>query len=472
VKPKLLASLSIVLFVVLDVTLAVAQPVLERVVGLDPSEQPVTITRIDGQTIGTLARASGVPMGFEGLQPSNMLMAVVATKRSLRDVLDEMVAADRRYEWREDDGVIVVRPVEAWNDQSSSFNRPIDGITLQNVTATDLFPVLTRIVGVRVVPTTGLADTKRMSLQIANDSTLLSALNAMVRAHGILSWSVEPSRSGDRAFPTTLSLFVGSAGLGFGVSASARMQWAGVACCAADSVSAPTQPHARAAAGVPNRAVATGPGTGTGIGTDESSRFERIVGSRPNGLPIVARGVADVLREVAASVHVIVGFEALGVTEEQVPNRPGFDGVKLTGMTLQEALTVLVTLDPRYQWYDVDGVIVFRPVTAWLDPASPLVRAVDGIQMEDATMAKVIGEAMLRLGEPDHRRNTFPDSRTFSLNLPRGSVLEMLNGIVRAHGEVSWEWHENQPEDRKLFGGRRFSVHFSLRGSGQGFAIP
>ena len=86
-------------------------------------------------------------------------------------------------------------------------------------------------------------------------------------------------------------------------------------------------------------------------------------------------------------------------------------------------------------------------------------------------MARAIGAAMSLLGAPESR-NSFPDSRTFSLNLPRGTVLEMLNGIARAHGEVSWEWQENTPEDREFFGGRRFSLLFSLRRVGHGFAIP
>ena len=86
-----------------------------------------------------------------------------------------MVAADRRYEWREDDGVIVVRPVDAWNDQRS-LNAPVDGAaTLEDVTATNLLAVLSRMVGVRTVPDMGLGDTTRFSLEIPKGTTLLSA---------------------------------------------------------------------------------------------------------------------------------------------------------------------------------------------------------------------------------------------------------------------------------------------------------
>ncbi len=463
--PRLLVSLSIVLLALLDVSSAVAQPVLDRIVGLAVSEHPVIITSVDGQAIGTLARAAGVPMGFEGLLTAKKRFSILATKRTLRDVLDAMVAADRRYEWREDDGVIVVRPVDAWNDQRSSLNAPVDGVTLEDVTATDLFAVLARMVGVKTVPDGVLGDTKRFSLQIPNGSTLLAALNAMGRAHGILSWAVQPSRTGDGAFPTSLSLFVGSTGLGFGVPASTNIRWS-VTCCSGESLIPAALPSTGAAGA--NPAVVTGLSTATG----DRSRFERIVGSHGNGMPIVAYGVGDGVKALAGALQLPMGLEQPPVVERQVPQRPGFDGVTLTGMTLQDALTTLVALDPRYEWHDLDGVIVFRPVTAWLDPSSPLNQSVGSIQSDDATMAKAIDAALSMLGVPDYGGSSFPDSRTFSLNLPRGSVLDMLNGIARAHGEVSWEWQENTPEDKELFGGRRFSLLFSLRGSGHGFAIP
>ena len=93
VAPRHLVPLSIVLFVLLDVSSAVAQPVLDRIVGPAVPEHPVIITSVDGQAIGQLARAAGVPMGFEGLLATKKRFSIQATKRSLRDVLDAMVAA-------------------------------------------------------------------------------------------------------------------------------------------------------------------------------------------------------------------------------------------------------------------------------------------------------------------------------------------------------------------------------------------
>ena len=64
--PRLLVSLSIVLLALLDVSSAVAQPVLDRIVGLAVSEHPVIITRVDGQAIKTTARGGRGADGFEG----------------------------------------------------------------------------------------------------------------------------------------------------------------------------------------------------------------------------------------------------------------------------------------------------------------------------------------------------------------------------------------------------------------------
>jgi hypothetical protein len=80
---------------------------------------------------------------------------------------------------------------------------------------------------------------------------------------------------------------------------------------------------------------------------------------------------------------------------------------------------------------------------------------------------------MARLGDDDHVQNYFPDTRRISLDLPQGSVLDGLNHLVRAHGELCWEWQQNSAEERRFYSGRRFMLTFSLfTGGGHGFAIP
>jgi hypothetical protein len=454
-------AVSIALVILLSVSPAPAQPALDRVVGRSEFGDSVIIRKVDGQTFGILARAAGVPMGFEGLPPRTKQLSIRATRRTLRDVLNAVVAADARYEWREDDGVIVMRPVDAWNDPASLLNTPVDAVSLHDMAATEIFGVLSRMVGGSGPPGQGLGDTERFSVEIPANSTLLHALNAIVRAHGTLTWAMTPSMTRDASFPTTLSVLIGSTGVGFGIRASAIARSPHMNCCGRITATQDTNEMS------PSPAVVTGSLPATG-----EARFDRIVGPRPDGQPLVAHGVGSV-RELAAAARTPMGLEMLPPSEQQKLRRPGFDGVTLTGMTLQNALATLIRLDPRYEWRDLDGVIVFRPVQAWLDASHPLFRLVTPVRLDDVTVSKAIGVVASALGAPEHARNSFPDSRTFSIDLPQGSILDLLNGIARSHGQLYWGWEVHTAEDRKLFSGRRFTVHFSvLGGGGHGFAVP
>ncbi len=444
---------------------ALAQPALDRVLGLTDYQQPLVIRKLDSHAIGSLAQTAGVPIGFEGLVPLDRPLSIRATTRKLRDVLDAVIAADPRYEWREDDGVIVVRPVEAWNDQASALNNGVEGVKLEDVVASDLFPVLARLLG---VPTTHLAlgDTRRFSVETPGNSTLLHTLNAMVRAHGSLSWAFLPSSTSNTDFPTAVTLLVGGTGAGVGIPASAMTRE--MTCCSGLSGS-PLTATAPAASESPLGPAVTGR---RAIG-GERSRLDRIVGTRPDGRPLVVHAIGVSVNELAAAVHLPMGLERLPPSERQGFPRPGFDGATLTGMTLQAALDMLVAIDPRYEWRDLDGVIVFRPVQAWREPLSPLYRTVREMRLEDTTMAKVLGAFTSRVGAPEHTLNSFPDTRTFTVDAPQGSVLDLLNGIARSHGELCWGWETLAAPDVKFFGGRRHMVHFGiLGGGGLGMAIP
>ena len=80
---------------------------------------------------------------------------------ALRQALDAVVAADRRYEWRDVAGVVVVRPRAAWHDPEHPLRRRV----------TD----------------TELRDT---GLSMEFDGTLFDLLNTLVRAEGRRQWSL------------------------------------------------------------------------------------------------------------------------------------------------------------------------------------------------------------------------------------------------------------------------------------------
>jgi hypothetical protein len=170
-----------------------SQSVLDRVVG-PFREQPLTLTvHPFGSFIPQLAEAAGVPMGFEMApieRDAGPPPRIPATGKRLRDVLDAIVSADPRYEWREDAGVIVVRPVIAWTSTAGTLDIPVGPVTLEQATRDDALHVLAQIFGA-VSGEPPLRNIRRFSLDVPAETPLLQFLNAVVRAHGNLCWTVD-----------------------------------------------------------------------------------------------------------------------------------------------------------------------------------------------------------------------------------------------------------------------------------------
>ena len=141
---------------------------------------------------------------------------------------------------------------------------------------------------------------------------------------------------------------------------------------------------------------------------------------------------------IAARLGIPFGFEEAGALSERVSmpfrtagpggSRPGkIVSVRPTpldvrGVTLRQALDAVVAKDRRYSWGEVDGVVVVRPVAAWRDPAHPLHRRVPaaGVQQDAGD-----DQLLAALRHP-------------SLDFGGGTVFELLNAAVRAHGHMQW----------------------------------
>ena len=421
---------------------ASAQTALDRVVGLQEFGAPVVISSVEGQQLAILAKAAGVSMGFEGTLPVRRGLSILATKRRLREVLDAISKADPRYEWREDDNVIVIRPVEAWSDLTSALHANLRGMSLDSATAGDALDVLARMVGVEP-PSIGF-DSRRFSMQARDGATWLEVLNAIVRAHGALTWIIEPSNPYRADSPIRIVLNVGAGGAGIGVPAGAVLS--------------------PAFAGYRSEPAVHG---------SEATILERIVGGDRRGAPIRVDTVnGQVAVNLANAAGVPVGFESLPAVE---PVRWLSEGVVLSRQTLRQALDVLVALDPRYEWRDMDGMIAIRPAEAWLSSDNPLFRLVRNLHLHDVPASTVIaafGVAVTGASLP----NTLPDSRTFSVDVAQGTVFELLNAISRSHGEISWIWEEIPGDEKRLSdSGLTHRVTFWLRqgvGAGVGLAVP
>jgi hypothetical protein len=169
-----------------------------------------------------------------------------------------------------------------------------------------------------------------------------------------------------------------------------------------------------------------------------------------------------------------MGIQRLPAAEPRMIVTPDFTGVTLTGLTLRSALDALVAVDPRYEWREMSGVIVFRPATAWVDSADPLNRLFGSMRHDNVPVATPIGEILAMLGAPEYARNNFSDSRRISVDLPAGSALDHLNGLIRSHGEMCWQWGEMDDDDfRRNWSNKRHELTFSVFNSvALGFSIP
>jgi len=417
----------------LSATSAAAQPALDRILGPSESGSPITISAVNGGQFETLTKAARVAAGFEGMLPVRTDLSILATGKSLRDVLDAMTAADPRYEWRWDNEVIVFRPIERWHDGSSALHARIGGFSLDNINAGDALALLARMVG--VWPVCATTDARRFSVNVGDGATWLEALNSIVRAHGSLTWVIAPSLHYSAGFP--ISLYLG--GAGFGIPAGAVLR---------PTVGEPDRP-----------CVAT---------SAEPAILDRVVGTTQGVDPLLVESFYSLVPSLANAVGVPIGFQSLPADERAVILN---DPINLTGLTLREALDALVAVDPRYHWQELNGVIVVRPVRAWLDSQDPLFRSIRSVHLQDVQASKPIDLVLAALGRAE--ASGFPDTRLFSISLPEGPLLDLLNEMSRQHGELSWVWREIPPNEKNDYPRTyRYEITFYLRGFGSGFAVP
>jgi hypothetical protein len=420
-----------------------AQTALDRVVGRTASGAPLVISELGSHTVGVLAEAAGVPMGLEFATPAKVRpWTITATGLKLRAVLDAIVAADPRYEWREDDGVVVFRPVASWLDGTEVLNAGIGSLKREDMQAADALIVLKQLFDVSTDSQNSPEDTKHFSLDLP-PGRVFDALNGIVRAHGTMVWTM--GHANQEGFEVILSLIVGTSGVGFGVPTGR------VARREPSSVMAVSRP--RPAGDVP------------------VALLDRIVGTRRDGKPLILRSLSA-LPELADAVGVPMGVEMLP-RKLRLAGLPGFDGFPATGLPLRYVLQTLSALDLGYEWREMNGVIVFRPVDAWADADDPLYRLVNNVRLADVSTAEALGLVASLLDPPVPRRAFVPDTRRVTVDLPQGTILELLNAVVRSHGEMSWQWEEASASVRRASEGRGHHMMFTLfGGSGVGFLVP
>jgi hypothetical protein len=394
----------------ISATTAAAQSGVDQVVALDQFKAPLTITAVTPTTIGSLAQAAGVPMGVEILAPSAARpWKVQASGRSLRAVLDDIISADGRYGWREDDGVVVIRPVSAWADESDVLHRSVGSLRLTRADGNDALVAINEFFGATPLRGSGPPDTRTFDVALPS-GRLLDTLNGIVRAHGTMVWAIHPTGS-SRILPLTVSLVVGSSSIGFGFRSDVAIK----------RVSYEGPRRFRSEPSVPV--------------------LDRIVGKRRTGDLVVLRSVRD-LADVAAAVEVPLGLELL--PPQAAPNPP--QAITVTGLPLRIALGALADVDARYEWREMDGVIVVRPRTAWSDPENRLSSPVSHVRLEQVTTSEAIRRVLTLLGS-EQRLASVPDTRPVSVDIASGTILDLLSAVARSHGALSWRFQEVDPAE-------------------------
>jgi hypothetical protein len=141
-----------------------------------------------------------------------------------------------RYSWREQDGLILIRPVEAWADPARFLHQRLGGFRLRDSTVSDVAKALYARFNVAIEygeggvlgdppgPDAGLE--KRMDFDVPS-GTMIDALNSVVRAHGGLGWMVHYA-SARADIKTSCVRFVTLDGRFSGVGAAACQSTAGV----------------------------------------------------------------------------------------------------------------------------------------------------------------------------------------------------------------------------------------------------
>ena len=128
------------------------------------------------------------------------------------------------------------------------------------------------------------------------------------------------------------------------------------------------------------------------------------------------------------------------------------DWLTLTGLNARDALDRLMELDRRYEWREMDGVIVVRPRIAWTDSSHFLHRTVSSFTVRNKHLGSTLEAVIDALGPfpwPAGERfvsSTRQADRVISVNLGTTSIIEILNAVVRTHGAISWSVYYCRPE--------------------------
>ncbi len=116
--------------------------------------------------------------------------------KTVEQALRLIPVADPTYSWREVDGVVVVRPVDAWADNADPLNLQVKRSVWKEATVGQVFCETAGRLGMSNCDSqTFPDDVARDRVSAVGERTVLTSLIAAVRAHGSLLWELSYQRS-------------------------------------------------------------------------------------------------------------------------------------------------------------------------------------------------------------------------------------------------------------------------------------
>lgn len=424
--------------------LAGAQDVLDRVVSDLSPIQPLQVSGVTTFDVGPLSLVTGVPMGIEragGSQlPPPTAPRVTVSGLTLRNALDVMMRLEPGYEWREIDGVIVIRPVASWEDPTHPLRIPAPPLSVPALSVDAAKALVAALLGKPLIEPIRPGEGKTFNLDV-RDGTMFDLLNAIVRAHGELAWSFSPGEGDADHARYFVGFFAGASGGAYGVPGR--------------------PPETPLDLSELLRQTTHADATVTPV-------LDRVVPARSDKEPHTCTAInGATVSQLARLVRAPMGIQMTASTKPRWSSQP----VPLTGLRLSDALDVMVRIDPRFEWREIDGVIVFRPVNAWRDSRDVLFAPTPPFRVDDVRTFEAMRAVVFAAGRRlEDLIGEFPDTRRISIDLANGTLFDLFNAFVRAHGELVWEFTTADTQTQK-FGLRHQVTFHSFTGYASGWAV-
>lgn len=185
---------------------------------------------------------------------------------------------------------------------------------------------------------------------------------------------------------------------------------------------------------------------------------DEILNRRVEGINLDGTTIIDALRETFSVTRVPAGIAMTQNCSPQIKH-----DLKPTGSSLREMLDAISLISPSYRWTINEGVVEFSTAADFPQLLNFRVAeykietkmTLNGMLSQLLTMAEVrkrmtelnIGEVKTQLGMSSLSRpgvSSNEDRKQITLRLKNVTVQEILNAIVRAHGQAVWVYSEGR----------------------------